>query len=145
MTYGRKGNRWHVNSAQGWSRDKVEELFDKEEKGDGSVLLSYIETIINGADLKGKWEIRNYIEAGFLPAGQVGSAQRRAARRQAQRIMREYAFPTTDRGVVPYVSKAELDGYLDARKAAVREGQLQRAAALRQRPVQIWQLSRPRS
>lgn len=141
MAYGQQGNRFYVNSAQRWSVDKVEELFDKEEKGGGAVALGYIETITSGADLKGKWAIRSYIEESLLPAGeeslvpagQVRFAQRRAARRQAQRVMLEFAFPTTDEGL-PYISKADLDAYLDARKAAIREGQLERAAALKQRP-----------
>jgi len=146
MAYGQKGNTWHVNSAQGVSRDRVDETFGKESRGDGSVSLSYIETITSGADLKGKWEILSYIEKSLLPAaGQVGLAGRRAARRQAQRIMREYPMPTTDKGGVPYISRAaELDGYLDKREAAIREGQLERGAALKQRPW-VWHVSGPRS
>lgn len=27
MCYGRNGDRWYVNSAQSWSRDRVDETF----------------------------------------------------------------------------------------------------------------------
>lgn len=151
MAYGQQGNRFYVNSAQRWSVDKVEELFGKEEKGGGAVALGYIETITSGADLKGTWAIRSYIEEslfsageeGLLPAGEVRFAKRGAARRQTQRIMREFAFPTTAEGL-PYISKADLDARFAARKAAIHKGQLERAAALKPSPW-LWRLSGPRS
>ena len=150
MTYGKQANRFYVNSAQNLPRDKVDEQFGRESKGDGSVALGYIETITNGAELIGKWAIVSYIEESLLraeeenllPPGEVRFAQRHAAHRQAQRIMLGFAFPTAQG--LPYISKAELDGYLDARKAAIRKGQLQRAAALKRCPW-VWHLSGPRS
>jgi hypothetical protein len=94
MAYGQQGSGFYVNSSQRVSRDVVDEKFGRLSKGDGSVPLRHIETITGGADLKGNWAIRSYIEETLLPAGQerpipagqVRFAQRSAARRQAQRI-----------------------------------------------------------
>jgi hypothetical protein len=37
---------WYVNSAQGWSRERVEETFEREARPDGSVPLRFIETLV---------------------------------------------------------------------------------------------------
>ena len=131
--YGRKGCRFFVNSAQAWSRDRVDEKFGREAAADGSVSLDFIETLVSEpVDLMGRWAIRAHIRA------------RGYSRRTAQKIMSTYPMSTTVTGV-PYTWSESLDAYLDARATTTREGQLQRAAALRQRPVQIWHLSGPRS
>ncbi|MGH8628451.1 MAG: hypothetical protein ACREYC_25355 [Gammaproteobacteria bacterium] len=82
-----------TNSAQGWSRNQVEKKFDRKSKGDGSVLLPFIETLVSGR-----------------PRGLVGDSHSHQAgglsRRIAQAIMREY--PTPSIREVPYTWTASL-------------------------------------
>ena len=58
--YGQRGNDWYVNSAQGWSLDKLDDCFPEMDER-GSVPLGYIETLVGSADLVGKWAIHSYI------------------------------------------------------------------------------------
>ncbi|MGH8507401.1 MAG: hypothetical protein ACREVH_01580 [Gammaproteobacteria bacterium] len=102
-----------MNSGQGWSRDKVDEMFVREARPDGSVPLAVIETLVGSADLVGLWAIRSYIEG------------KGCSRSTTQTIMRDY--PMQDAKGVPYTWQASLNEYLDARRAVIREGQLQRA------------------
>jgi hypothetical protein len=127
--YGRKRCRFFVNSAQAWSRDRVDEKFGPEAAADGSVPLGFIETLVSeSADLVGRWAIRAHIRA------------RGYSRRTTQKIMSTCPMLTTANGV-PYTWSELLDLYLDVRDKTIREGQLQRAAALRQRgsprPVEL--------
>jgi hypothetical protein len=39
-----------------------EETFEREARPGGSVPLRFIETLVSGADLAGKWEILSYLE-----------------------------------------------------------------------------------
>jgi hypothetical protein len=126
MTYGRKGNDWQVNSSERISRYKVDARFGLKSKGDGEVSMAYLETITQGADLLGSWAIRSYIEERLflagppIPQGEVRFARRRAARRQAQRLMSALGLPKTPEGI-PYISKADLDARIDARKEEIRQ------------------------
>jgi hypothetical protein len=140
--YGRKGCRFFVNSAQAWSRDRVDEKFGPESKADGSVPLAYIETLVSEADLVGRWAIRSYIQGKGYSRETALTIMRELREIGMLREIRDIGRPTVRE--VPYMWKADLDDYLDARKAGVREGQLERAAALKQRPW-VWRLSGPRS
>lgn len=127
--YGRDGNRWYVNSAQSWSRDgKVEEHF-REAAPNGSVPLGFIETLVDGADLVGRWAIRSYIESNWY------------SRRSAQTIMRN--LPMQRAREIPYTTKKTVDDYLDAREAKIRAGQLQWAAHLNKNGPRVWHLYGP--
>ena len=70
-----------MNSAQAWSRDRVDEELGRESQADGSVSLGYIETLVSEADLVGRWAIRSYIQGkGY-------------SRETALTIMRELDMP----------------------------------------------------
>jgi hypothetical protein len=132
MAYGRKDSDWYVNSSERISRYEVDARFGSQSKGNGEVSMAYIETITHGADLRGSWMIRSYIEEQLflagppIPPGEVRFARRRAARRQAQRLMSDLGLPKTPEGM-PYISKADLDGRLDARKEEIRKRRQARA------------------
>jgi hypothetical protein len=92
------------NSAQGWSRDKVEELFDKEGKADGSVALRYIETITSDAELIGKWAIVSYIEESLLRAEEetvVHTGRRSGSYAKAKVFTIGWGTPSPRRGPAP--------------------------------------------
>ncbi|MGH8578501.1 MAG: hypothetical protein ACREXJ_16670, partial [Gammaproteobacteria bacterium] len=74
-----------MNSAQSWSRDRVDETFP-DAAIDGSIRWGWIESLIGVSDLVGNWAIRTHIEA------------RGYSRRAAQCIMHDYAMPAA-RGV----------------------------------------------
>lgn len=127
--YGREGDRWYVNSAQSWSKDKVDDWFQEEMDERGSVPVGYIETLVGSADLVGRWAILSHIE---------GKGKRRGT---ARKIMRDYPMSIVKE--VQYTWKRSLDAYLDAREAAIREGQLQRAAHLNENGPWTWYLAGP--
>lgn len=116
MSYGRDGDRCYVNSANGLSRDLIDEHFGAVAAPDGSVPWPWIENETGGADLVGNAPIRREFEM-------LG-----CCRRTAHALMNQLDPPAL-RGVLTYTWMGSVSALVAEHRAHVGLGRLQAGKA----------------
>lgn len=112
MSYGREGDRLFVNSATGWSRDRVYETLDVAD-WDGSVPWRYVYRITGGADLFGNVAMRRYTQSyGY-------------SRRTAHALLASLNPPAVCG--IPYTWKSSIHALVTSHCTKVYAAQLKRA------------------
>lgn len=116
MSYGRQADPFYVNSATGWSKDRVFEVFGEVAGRNGSVPLDYIVQLTGGADRIGNVPIRREFQA-------LG-----VSRRGAHALMVRLDPPKLY-GVLPYTWQSSVHALVLQHRTDVYLGRLQRTGA----------------
>ena len=116
MSYEGEGDPFYVNSATGWSKDRVYEVFGEVAARAGSVPMDYIVHLTGGAERIGNVQIRREFEA-------LG-----VSRRGAHALMVRLDPPKLY-GVLPYTWQSSVHALVLQHRTDVYLGRLQRTGA----------------